>query len=589
MKQITKDAQKFFDLKEFVLNVKSYDEAVAGFKWPRITKFNWALDYFDVIAEGNQKPALIFADLDGNEESVTYDAMMRRSNQVANLLSDLGLEKGDRVMLMMDTSVEIFELFLGIMKAGGAIIPASTLLSPADVSDRIVRGDVKFVVAHQKYINRVDEAGEALFRLKGLICVKSPEEQCFCESKENIPCWVDYQDYKNYDETFETNFVTYSTDTLFLFFTSGTTSKPKLVMHPHHYPVGHLTTMYWLDLQPDDVHYNISSPGWAKFLWSSFIAPWNAGCTAFTLKYDQFDPDKVLDAMEKYKITSLCAPLSVWKLFGSRDFSKYNFSLKKMVSAGEPVNPEISKMAKDLTGVELREGYGQTETTAMVATFPGMKVKPGSIGKVAPGYEVKILNAQLDEVERGKDGQICCAIYPVKPLGLLTAYEDRQRNKDIFKGGWYLTGDTAYMDEEGFVHFVGRVDDVFKSLDYRISPFEVESEIIENQAVLEVGVIPTVDNKDRIVPKAFIVLNQEYTPNRKMALEIFRFIRDHMAPYKRPRSIEFMDEFPKTISSKVMRKDLRAYDEELRREGKKGQYEFFESEFAKELNLRKRK
>jgi len=320
MKQITKDAQKFFDLKEFVLNVKSYDEAVAGFKWPRITKFNWALDYFDVIAEGNQKPALIFADLDGNEESVTYDAMMRRSNQVANLLNDLGLEKGDRVMLMMDTSVEIYELFLGIMKAGGAIIPASTLLSPADVSDRIVRGDVKFVIAHQKYINRVDEAGEALFRLKGLVCVKSPEEQCFCESKENIPCWVDYQDYKNYDETFETNFITYSTDILFLFFTSGTTSKPKLVMHPHHYPVGHLTTMYWLDLQPDDVHYNISSPGWAKFLWSSFLAPWNAGCTAFTLKYNQFDPDKVLDAMEKYKITSLCAPLSVWKLFVSRVF-----------------------------------------------------------------------------------------------------------------------------------------------------------------------------------------------------------------------------------------------------------------------------
>ncbi len=589
MKKITRDAQKFIDLKEFILNVKSYEEAVAGFKWPRITKFNWALDYFDVIAEGNFKPALIFADVNGKEESVTYDEMMKRSNQVANFLNDMGLEKGDRVMLMMDTSVEIYELFLGIMKAGGAIIPASTLLSPADVADRIVRGDVKYVIAHQQYHHRVDEAGEALFRLKGLICVKSPVEKCFCESRENVPCWVDYNEYRNYDETFETNFITFSSDILFLFFTSGTTSKPKLVMHPHHYPVGHLTTMYWLNLKPDDVHYNISSPGWAKFLWSSFIAPWNAGCTAFTLKYDQFDPDKVLDAMEKYKITSLCAPLSVWKLFGSRDFSKYNFSLKKMVSAGEPVNPEISKMAKDLTGIELREGYGQTETTAMIGTFPGMKPKPGSIGKVAPGYEVKILNARLDEVAPGEDGQICCSIYPVKPMGLLTAYEDPQRNKDIFKGGWYLTGDTAYMDKEGFVHFVGRVDDVFKSLDYRISPFEVESEIIENQAVLEVGIIPTVDQKDRIVPKAFIVLNQEYTPNRKMALEIFRFIRDHMAPYKRPRSIEFMDEFPKTISSKVMRKDLRAYDVELRKEGKTGRYEFFELSFAKELNLRKKK
>jgi len=589
MKEITHDAQKFFDLRDFILNVKSYEEAVEGFKWPRITKFNWALDVFDVIAEGNTKPALIFSDVDGGEEIVTYDEMMKRSNRVANLLNDIGLSKGDRVMLMMDASVEIYVLFLGIMKAGGVIIPASTLLSPKDVSDRIVRGDVKFVAAHSKYVERVDEAGEALYRLKGLICIKPDHEDCDCETKENIPCWIDYNDHLKYDEEFESNFITFSSDTLFMFFTSGTTSKPKLVMHPHHYPLGHLTTMYWLDLKPDDVHYNISSPGWAKFIWSSFLAPWNAGCTAFTLKYNQFDPDQVLDALEKYKITSLCAPLSVWKLFGSRDFSKYDFSLKKMVSAGEPVNPEISKMAKDLTGIELREGYGQTETTAMVGTFPGMKIKPGSIGKVAPGYEVKILNARLDEVKPGEDGQICCATYPTKPLGLLTSYEDASRNKDIFKGGWYLTGDTAFMDEEGYINFVGRVDDVFKSLDYRISPFEVESEIIENQAILEVGVIPTVDKKDRIVPKAFIVLNQEYTPNRKMALELFRFIRDHIAPYKRPRSIEFMDEFPKTISSKVMRKDLRAYDETLKKEGKTGKFEFFESDFAKELNLRRRK
>ncbi len=589
MKKISHDAQKFFDLRDFVLNVKSYEEAVKGFKWPRITKFNWALDYFDVMAEGNNKTALIFADTNGKEEKVSFDDMRKRSNRVANFLNDLGMQKGDRVMLMMDSSVEIFELFLGIMKAGGAIIPASTLLSPADVSDRIIRGDVKFVVAHQQYINRVDEAGEALFRLKGLICVKEPTDDCHCESKENIPCWVDYAENTQYDDSYESNFITFSSDILFLFFTSGTTSKPKLVMHPHHYPVGHLTTMYWLDLKPDDVHYNISSPGWAKFIWSSFLAPWNAGCTAFTLKYDQFDADKVLNAMEKYQITSLCAPLSVWKLFGNKDFSKYNFALKKMVSAGEPVNPEISKTAKALTGVELREGYGQTETTAMVGTFPGMKAKAGSIGKVAPGYEVKILDAKLDEVAPNQDGQICSAIYPTKPLGLLTAYEDASRNKDIFKGGWYLTGDTAYQDEEGYIHFVGRVDDVFKSLDYRISPFEVESEIIENPAVLEVGVIPTVDDKGRIVPKAFIVLNDEYTANRKMALEIFRYIRDHIAPYKRPRSIEFMTEFPKTISAKVMRKDLRAYDEELKKEGKTGEFEFYEKEFAKELNLRKRK
>lgn len=583
------DAQKFYNLRNFLLNVKNYNEAVEDFRWPRITKFNWALDYFDKIAEGNDKTALIFADVEGNEEYISFDEMRKRSNRVANFLNDLGLQKGDRVMLMMDTSVEIFELFLGIMKAGGAIIPASTLLSPTDVSDRIISGEVKFVVAHHPYVERVDQAGDTLNRLTGMICVKPEKQDCNCEKQDNMPCWVDYYDHLRYEDSFESNFITFSSDMMFLFFTSGTTSKPKLVMHSHHYPVGHLTTMYWLDLKPDDVHYNISSPGWAKFIWSSFFAPWNAGCTAFTLKYSQFNASQVLDAMEKHKITSLCAPLSVWKLFGQEDFSKYNFALKKMVSAGEPVNPEISKMAEKLTGIQLREGYGQTETTALIGTFPGQKTKPGSIGKVAPGYEVKILDAKLDEVEPGKDGQICVATYPVKPQGLLTAYEDSARNKDIFKGGWYLTGDTAYRDDEGNFHFVGRVDDVFKSLDYRISPFEVESEIIEHPAIMEVGVIPTKDEKERIVPKAFIVLNPEYNANRKMALEIFRFIRDNMAPYKRPRSLEFMDEFPKTISAKVMRKDLRAYDEELKKQGSKGAHEFYEQEFAKELNLRKRK
>ncbi len=589
MKEISHDAKKFFNLRDFILNAKSYEEAVNGFQWPRLTKFNWALDYFDKIAEGNNKPALIFADADGKEETVSFDEMRKRSNQVANFLNDLGLQKGDRVMLMMDTSVEIFELFLGIMKAGGAIIPASTLLSPADISDRIESGNIKFLVVHHAYNDRIDETSAAVTNLSGLICVKSPEDVCDCKGAENEPCWVNYHDYHKYDEAFESNFITFSSDILFLFFTSGTTSKPKLVMHSHYYPVGHLTTMYWLNLQPDDVHYNISSPGWAKFIWSSFLAPWNAGCTVFTLKYGQFDAGKVLDSMEKYNITSLCAPLSVWKLFGSKDFSKYQFSLKKMVSAGEPVNPEITKMAFELTGIELREGYGQTESTAMIGTFPGMKYKPGSFGKVAPGYEVKILDARLDEVEPHQDGQICTAIYPTKPLGLLTAYEDANRNKEIFKGGWYLTGDTAYRDEEDYFYFVGRVDDVFKSLDYRISPFEVESEIIVNPAILEVGVVPTVDEKERIVPKAFIVLKPDYTANKKMALEIFRFIRDKMAPYKRPRSIEFMNEFPKTISSKVMRKDLRAYDKSLKEEGKKGEFEFYESEFANELNLRKRK
>ncbi len=582
------EATKFIEARDFLLNVGSYEEAYEKFKWPRVTKFNWATDYFDDMARGNEKNALIYCDESGGEKIVSFDTMSRRSSQVANFLNDLGLQKGDRVMIMMDTSVEIFEIILGIMKAGGAIIPAATLLSSSDISDRIERGNVKFIIAHRHFAERIDQAGDNLKKLTAKICVRDDLSLPKCSNDQVEPDWVDYTDSEKYKDDFKPFFVTYSTDDLFLFFTSGTTAKPKLVMHSHHYPIGHLTTMYWLDVKPEDVHYNISAPGWAKFAWSSFFAPWNAGATVLTFRYSQFNPKSVLEKIEKYKVTSLCAPLSVWKLFLLEDLKSYNLSLTKLVSAGEPLNPEIVNKVKELLGLDLKEGYGQTETTGLVATFKGMKIKDGAMGKVAPGYEVKILDSVLDEVPPNQDGQIAVATFPVKPLGLLSGYDDEERNKEIFKGGWYLTGDTAYMDEEGYIHFIGRVDDVFKSLDYRISPFEVESEIMEHPSILEVGVISTVDDRERIVPKAFIVLKPDFRPTKEMALELFRFIRDHMAPYKRPRSIEFMDAFPKTISAKVMRKDLRAYDKKLKEENKRGEYEFFEKDFAEELNLRRK-
>jgi acetyl-CoA synthetase len=586
---MSNDVAKFIEARDFLLNVKSYEEAYAGFKWPRVTKFNWANDYFDAMARDNERNALIYCDEAGNESIVSFDKMARRSSQVANFLNDLGLQKGDRVLIMMETSVEIYEIILGIMKAGGAIIPAATLLSSSDISDRIERGNVKFIVAHSHFTERIDQAGDNLKMLTAKICVKDETINPECSNADVVgPKWTDYAEAENYKDVFEPPFITYSTDDLFLFFTSGTTAKPKLVMHPHHYPIGHLTTMYWLDVQPDDIHYNISAPGWAKFAWSSFFAPWNAGATTLTIRYSQFNPKFVLEKIAKYKVTSLCGPLSVWKLFLLEDLKSYNLSLKKIVSAGEPLNPEIVNKVKEYTGLDLREGYGQTETTGLVATFKGMKIKDGAMGKVAPGYEVKILDPTLDEVPPNTDGQIAVATFPVRPLGLLSGYDDEARNREIFKGGWYLTGDTAYMDEEGYIHFIGRLDDVFKSLDYRISPFEVESEIMEHPAVLEVGVIPTIDDRDRIVPKAFIVLKPDFKPTKEMALEIFRFIRDHMAPYKRPRSIEFMEAFPKTISAKVMRKDLRAYDKKLKEEGKRGEFEFFEKDFAEELNLRRK-
>jgi len=589
---MTTDVEKFLNVRDFLLNVKSYEEAKAGFQWPHLTKFNYGLDYFDRIAEGNDRLAVICADENGMERKATFDEMRRRSNQVANFLRDLGLTKGDRVLIMMETAVDLLEILLGIIKAGGAIIPAATSLPPGDVADRIKRGNVKFVVAHSPYVSKFMKVGSALEGLKAKIFVgdvlePAPDAEASAEESFN---WVNYKEANKYPESYAPSFITYSTDELFLFFTSGTTSQPKLVIHTHtSYPVGHLTTMYWIGLQPGDVHYNISSPGWAKYAWSTFFAPWNAEATILTYRYKKFNPQEVLRIIEKYKVTSLCAPLSVLKLFALEDLSQFNFSLREFVSAGEPLNPDVVKRMEAAFKVPVREGYGQTESTAMIGEFKGMPRKEGSVGKSAPGYDIALLNATLDEVPTGEDGQISVNIYPVKPIGLLDRYDDPQKNREIFKGGWYFTGDAAYKDEDDYFYFVGRTDDVFKSLDYRISPFEVESELMVAEQVMEAGVVPTIDDRERIVPKAFIVLHPDYQPTRETALDIFRFIRDHIAPYKRPRSIEFLTEFPKTVSMKVMRRELRAYDQSLREKQQRGEFEFKEIDFAKELELGKRR
>ncbi len=584
---MTNDAKKFIEVRDFLLNANNYEEAMAGFQWPHLTKFNWVLDYFNEIAKGNDKKAVIYTDTKGNVREITFDELYKRSNKVANFLTDAGMQKGDRVLIMMETSIEIFEIILAVFKNGGVIIPAASLLTPKDISDRIDRGNIKIVFAHKPYVEKFNRAGAMIKGLTALIAVNDyfVEEESATKKYDG---WIDYEDTNEYPDEYSPAFITFTTDPMFMFFTSGTTAKPKLVIHDHSYPLGHLTTMYWVGVQPGDVHYNISSPGWAKYQWSSLFVPWNAEATVFTIRYAQFDPKPVLEAIEKFGIDTLCAPLSVWKLFVQEDLSKYNFKLREIVSAGEPLNPEIIRLVNDKLGITIREGYGQTESTLSIGYFKGIEIKEGSLGKSAPGYKINLLSDTLNSVEPKQDGQIAIETYPVKPLGLLVGYDDAQRNEEIFKGGWYLTGDTAYRDEEGYFHFVGRNDDVFKSLDYRISPFEVESELMVHPAIVEAAVIPTEDERGRIVPKAFLVLKSDFQPTREMALQIFTFIRNQIAPYKRPRYIEFMEAFPKTISAKVMRKDLRAYNEELRKENKFGKLEFREADFAKELNIRKR-
>jgi len=376
-----------------------------------------------------------------------------------------------------------------------------------------------------------------------------------------------------------------------IYFTSGTTAKPKLVSHTHgSYPIGHLTTMYWIGLKKGDRHYNVSAPGWAKHAWSTIFAVWNAEGTSFVYNYaGRFDPKKVLKLIEEHEINTLCAPPTVWRFLLLEDMRKYKFSLKQVVSAGEPLNPEIIQKVKSTTGLTIREGYGQTETTLQIGTFPGMEVRPGSMGVEAPGFTIDVVDDSYSPAPPETEGAIAIRVKPKRPLGLMTGYIDMpQRNLEVFVGDWYLTGDVAYRDKDGCYWFIGRSDDVFKSSDYRISPFELESELMVHPAVTEVAVVRSPDQLRGFVPKAFLLLKPGSAPSQDLALSLFRFTREEIAPYRRPRIIQFMSELPKTISGKIKRAELREYESKLRESKARAENEYFESDFSSELGVRRK-
>jgi acetyl-CoA synthetase len=364
---------------------------------------------------------------------------------------------------------------------------------------------------------------------------------------------------------------------MLLYFTSGTTAQPKLVLHTHaSYPVGHLSTMYWIGLRERDVHLNISSPGWAKHAWSSVFAPWNAGATVFVYNTARFDPRRTLDTLVRCGVTTLCAPPTVWRMLIGEDLSTYKVALRELVSAGEPLNPEVIERVRRAWGITIRDGYGQTETTAQVGNPPGQEVQFGSMGRPLPGYRVVLLDPEGNESD---EGEISLSLDP-RPLGLMVGYlDDEVRSAECMRDGYYHTGDVARRDANGYITYVGRADDVFKSSDYRISPFELESALVEHPLVAEAAVVPSPDDVRLSVPKAFLVLRGDAPPSRESALEILRFVRERLAPYKRVRRIEFAD-LPKTISGKIRRVELRALEERRRAEGGRGTLEFWEQDFV---------
>ena len=524
-----------------------YDAAYGGFAWPDLPSFNWARDWFDHLATSQPTvDALWIVEPDGSEQRLTYAEMSDRSRRLAGWLAGHGVGRGDRVLLVLGNCVPLWELTLACIRLGAVIIPATTLLSTDDLRDRVQRGRARAVVAHGRDIPKFAGIADD--------CLRIAADGAASDG------WLAYPDLVGL-EPWDDDADTSGDDPLLLYFTSGTTALPKLVEHTHtSYPVGHLSTMYWLGLQSGDVHLNISSSGWAKHAWSCVFAPWIAGATVLVFNFARFDADALLDVMVRTGVTTFCAPPTVWRMLVQSDLAGRDLVLREVVAAGEPLNPEIIEQVQRVWGLTVRDGYGQTETTAQIGNPPGQPLKPGSMGRPLPGYVISLVDPITDEV--GSDGEICIELAR-RPTGLMTGYrDDSDRTDEATRGGFYRTGDVATVDEDGYITYVGRADDVFKASDYRISPFELESVLIEHPAVAEAAVVPSPDPIRLAVPKAFVVLSADHEASRETALDILRYSRDRLAPYKRIRRLEFAD-LPKTVSGKIRRVELRTNEAEL--------------------------
>jgi len=518
-----------------------YDAALANFQWPRLAgKFNWATDWFDVIARGNDRTALWIVQEGGSEQRVSFAEMASRSDRVAAWFAALGMRRGDRVLLMLGNQVELWESMLAIAKLGAVIMPTTAALGPSDISDRIDRGTVVFVITNDADTAKFAEVDGQYARIV---------------VGEAVSGWHHYADAAAITDAGRFTAATDVTDELLVYFTSGTTSKPKMVQHNQiSYPVGHLSTLYWIGVRPGDVHLAISAPGWAKHAWSCFFAPWIAEATIFVYNYARFDAAALLDQLRRAEVNTFCAPPTVWRMLIQSDLGERPAGLREILGAGEPLNPDVITQVEKAWGLTIRDGFGQTETTLQVGNTPGQPVKPGSMGRPVPGVPVVLVDPITGAL--AEEGEICLDL-GAGPVNLMTGYlGDPERNAAAMTGGYYHTGDVATRDAQGYITYIGRTDDVFKSSDYKVSPFELESVLIEHPAVVEAAVVPQPDDTRLAVPKAYVALAAGWAPDRETARSILEYARDHLAPYLRVRRVEFT-ELPKTISGKIRRVELR--------------------------------
>ncbi|WJR75429.1 AMP-binding protein [Bradyrhizobium sp. NP1] len=561
----------FQEARAFLLqNRTDYDAAIKGFRWPDPAPFNWALDWFDAELARNpdsrERAALWIVDAaSGSETRLSFAELSRRSSQVANFLRAQGLKRGDHLLLLLGNLVPLWETMLAAMKLGVVVIPATTLLTPDELRDRLDRGRARAVVASQDQVAKFAGLGsEKLVRI-------------VVGATGRHDGWLPFEDAAKASESFVPDGPTHADDPMLLYFTSGTTAKPKLVRHSQRsYPVGHLSTMYWLGLKPGDIHLNISSPGWAKHAWSCFFAPWNAGATIFIVNQPRFEAKGLLATIARCGVTTLCAPPTVWRLFIQEKLADFKVSLREVCGAGEPLNPEVIEQVQAAWGLTIRDGYGQTETTALSGNSPGQKVKVGSMGRPLPGYRVRITDADGHDT---REGEVSLVLGASRPAGLMQGYQGDDGKLSGADGEVYRSGDVVFADEEGYLTFVGRSDDVFKSSDYRISPFELESVLLEHDAVAEAAVVPSPDPIRLAIPKAYVLLVAGAERSPETALSIFRHLHERLAPFKRIRRIELVTELPKTISGKIRRVQLRRLEHDNDRSDSLRGQEFREEDF----------
>ncbi|WP_165876253.1 AMP-binding protein [Heliophilum fasciatum] len=530
--------------------MQDYDKTYAEFQWPHYETYNFSRDVIDRWAEDPNKLALWWVDDHQNEVKMTFREVSEAAQKFCNVLQSQGIGKGDVVILILPRLVEWWVINIACLRIGAVVSPGTTQLTAKDLRFRLQTAEAKCVITNETLAGRIDEVIGECPTVQSRIILNSHREG-----------WLNYHEAM-VDASPEFPAVDLgANDNAILYFTSGTTGNPKMTVHTHtSYPVGHMVTgKYWLDLTPDDLHWNLSDTGWAKAAWSSLFGPWICGAALFIHHNDRFDPKQTLEFMGKYPITTFCGAPTIYRMLVLEDLKAYTFpTLRHCVGAGEPLNPEVISVWQEATGLTIRDGYGQTESVLLVCSFPAFEPRFGSMGKPTPGFDVQVIDEDGNILPTNREGDIAVRVKPNRPVGLFKEYwKDPAKTAAVYRGDWYLTGDRAYRDEDGYFWFVGRADDVILSAGYRIGPFEVESALLEHDAVAESAVVASPDELRGEIVKAFVVLAPGYSPSEALVKELQDYVKKVTAPYKYPRAIEFVTSLPKTISGKIRRVELR--------------------------------